>query len=314
MKIEDYINLNNPLLTDSGLETILIFHHGIDLPHFAAFNLIDEPKYDDVIKDYYKQHLEIAKKHKTGFILESPTWRANKDWGFKLGYNETELINVNTLAIEQLKAIRKQYLNDVNPIFISGQLGPSRDGYAITKIMSVDEAKSYHELQVAAFSKSGVDLVSALTIGYINEGLGIVKSAKEHNVHVVISFTVETDGKLPSGESLKEAIETIDKTTNNYPIYYMINCAHPSHFANQINKNEKWSLRIKAIRANASCKSHEELDESTELDAGNKEELAGWHKTLKDKLPNLAVFGGCCGTDVSHIEAICNNLELITIN
>ena len=213
-----------------------------------------------------------------------------------------------------MKDIRKEYLNEVQPIYISGQIGPSKDGYVLTELMTVDEAQAYHDLQIAAFKNAGADLASALTIGYINEALGIVKSAMIHDLPVVISFTVETDGNLPSGETLKEAIETIDNATHSYPLYFMINCAHPSHFINQLETDENWRLRIKGIRANASCKSHAELDEATELDAGDKIDFGNWHKTLKTKLPNLTVYGGCCGTDISHIKSICNNLELITIN
>lgn len=315
MKLESFLNGKTPVLTDSGFETTLIYHHNIDLPHFAAFYLLDKPKYQDVIYNYYISHLEIAKKHGTGFILESGTWRANKDWAYKLGYDVEELIRVNILAINQLKAIREEYSKSINPIYISGQIGPSQDGYIVSETMTTGKAKSYHELQISAFKKAGADLASAQTICYINEAMGIVKSAKEHNLPVAISFTVETDGNLPSGESLKTAIESIDNETDGYPLHYMINCAHPSHFINQLDHSGAWQLRIKGIRANASCKSHAELDEATELDSGNIEDFGKWHKTLKEKLPNLIVYGGCCGTDVSHIEAICNTLELeLTIN
>ena len=306
MKLQEYLNSNNPILTDSGFETTLIYHHDIDLPHFASFYLLDKPKYNDVIKTYYHNHLNIARKHNTAFILESGTWRANKDWGYTLGYDEDELTKVNMLAIRQLQTIRKNYSKNGEHIYISGQIGPSKDGYVLTDLMTTEEAKSYHDLQIMAFKSAGADLASALTIGYINEALGIVKSSRTHQLPIVISFTVETDGNLPSGESLKEAITLIDKETDSYPLYYMINCAHPSHFAHQLVTEESWILRIKGIRANASCKSHAELDEATELDSGDTEDFGNWHKTLKEKLPNLALYGGCCGTDVSHIEAICN--------
>lgn len=308
MTINNYLEQNIPLLTDSGFETTLIFHHDIEIPHFASFYLLDKPQYSEVIKEYYKDHLEIAKENNTGFILESGTWRANRDWGFKLGYDETDLIKVNALAIEQLKALREEYAKDVHPIYISGQIGPSKDGYVLTELMTADEAQDYHNLQIAAFKMAGADLASALTIGYINEGLGIVRSAMANSLPVVISFTVETDGHLPSGESIKEAIETIDTATNGYPLYYMINCAHPSHFIDRLESIDYWRLRIKGIRANASCKSHAELDEATELDTGDTIDFGSWHKTLKSKLPNLTVYGGCCGTDVSHVESICQNV------
>lgn len=309
MKTENILNNEKLFLTDSGFETTIIFHHNIDLPHFALFSIIDKSKYQNVIYDYYREHLDLAVKHNTGFILESATWRANKDWGFKLGYNQKELIKINTLAIEQLKAIKKEYAGKVNPILISGQIGPAGDGYALSNKMKPEDAKDYHDLQIKAFKEAGADLASALTIGYINEALGIVKAAKEHQLPVVISFTVETNGKLPSGETLKQAIETIDSLTNEYPLYYMINCAHPSHFIKEFDISDEWILRIKGIRANASCKSHAELDEATELDSGDPTDFGNWHKKLIEKLPNLKVFGGCCGTDISHIVEVCKGLK-----
>jgi len=310
MKLKDYFNSELPILTDSGFETTLIFHHDIDLPHFASFYLLDKPKYDDVIYKYYTDHLEIAQKYHLGYILESGTWRANRDWGFKLGYNESELARVNTLAIKQLKAIREEYSIHLPFILISGQIGPAKDGYTITEVMTADEAQQYHDLQIKAFKSAGADFASALTMGYIDEALGIVNSAKENNLPVVISFTVETDGNLPSGETLKNAIETIDRLTNSYPLHYMVNCAHPSHFINQLNDDGDWKLRIKAIRANASCKSHAELDEATELDRGDILDFGQWHTILKEKLPNLNVYGGCCGSDIEHIAEICKNISL----
>lgn len=308
MTINNYLDKNIPMLTDSGFETTLIFYHDIEIPHFASFYLLDKPKYNEIISGYYRQHLEIAKAYNTGFILESGTWRANRDWGFKLGYNESDLINVNTLAINQLKDIRADYINDLEPIYISGQIGPSKDGYALTELMTAEESQTYHELQISAFKNAGADLATAQTMGYINEALGIVRSGMSHDLPIVISFTVETDGNLPSGESLKEAIEAIDSISDHYPLYYMINCAHPSHFIDRLDPDEDWSLRIKGIRANASCKSHAELDEATELDTGDKVDFGNWHETLKSKLPNLIVYGGCCGTNVSHVESICEHV------
>jgi len=307
-------NLDNTLkkttifLTDGGLETDLIFNKNIDLPHFAAFPLLENPKYKTVLDEYYKEYLDIAKKQGTGFILESPTWRSNPRWGFKLGYSKSELIEVNKTAIQQLKLLKANYENDIDSILISGQIGPCGDGYQIQDAMTTTEAQDYHNLQIAAFKEAGADLVSAITMTYTDEALGITESAKANNLPVVISFTVETDGNLPSGENLEEAITKIDKKTNNYPLYYMINCAHPSHFIKKISEDGHWKNRIRGIRANASCKSHEELDESTELERGDEVELANWYTILKTHLPKLKVFGGCCGTDVSHIKTICQHI------
>lgn len=295
-------------LTDGGLETDLIFTKNIDLPHFAAFPLLDSPKYNTVLRDYYMEYLEIANRNGTSYILESPTWRANPDWGYKLGYDETELLRVNQKAILLLRELKLRYQNKIEHILISGQLGPRGDGYTIHDAMSEDQAKSYHDLQMTAFKDAGVDMVSAITMNYSAEAIGICNSAKEKRLPVIISFTVETDGNLPSGESLETAITKVDEFTSSYPLYYMINCAHPTHFIEAIKAKNNWKSRIKGIRANASCKSHSELDESTELDAGNIIELTTWHEKLHQHLPHLNVYGGCCGTDASHVESICKQV------
>ncbi len=305
--IKSIIN-STSFLTDGGLETDFIFNKKIDLPHFAAFTLVENPKYIDTLANYYKEYMDIAKRNNTGFILESPTWRANPDWAYKLGYSKNDLINVNKTAIKQLKKLKESYKNDINTIFISGQLGPRGDGYQIDNAMSIDEAANYHSLQINAFNDAGTDFITAITMTYINEALGITKSAMAAKIPAVISFTVETDGHLPSGESIEEAIAKIDKITDSYPLYYMINCAHPTHFIDKLENNAEWKSRIQGIRANASCKSHAELDESTELDTGDIIDLGQWHSKLKSQLPKLSVYGGCCGTDASHVNSICQHV------
>ncbi len=308
MPLPNNDDFNTPILTDGGLETDLIFNHNIDLPHFAAFPLIEKPKYRSVLQNYYKEYLDIARQNKTGFILESPTWRANPDWGYKLGYTMNELFEINKLSIYELNRIKKEYEADLGKIFVSGCIGPRFDGYNFDIAMSVNEARIYNLVQIEAFCESGADMVTAITMTNSDEALGIVLACKEKKTSSVISFTVELDGNLPSGETLQEAISKIDEATNEYPLYYMINCAHPSHFASRLCGGGEWTARIGGIRANASCKSHAELDEATELDIGDKASLAEWHITLKNHLPNLMVYGGCCGTDVSHVKSICEKI------
>ena len=293
-------------LTDGGLETTLIFQHGIDLPHFACFPMLNEPLKRQVLREYYEDYIRIAKRNNMGFILESPTFRSNADWGYKLGYDQADLREVNQMAIHQLAKMREEYEDDQAPIVISGCIGPRGDGYVVSEIMDVSEAKHYHRDQIQAFKDAGADMITCYTMNYMNEALGIAEAAKEMDIPAAIGITVETDGNLPSGESLKEVITAIDDITHKYPSYYMINCAHPSHFASRLNGG-KWKERIMAVRANASCKSHAELDESENLDPGDKKELANGYKELNRLLPNLKVIGGCCGTDHTHIEEICQH-------
>lgn len=302
---QNIINLleQRPFITDSGLETTLVFHDGLDLPHFAAFTLLETDAGKQRLQDYYRIHFDIAKEKNTGFLFETPTWRANPDWAEKLGLNPSQLAELNKLAVSELDQLRKQ--NPTVPALISGCIGPRGDGYQPDFLMSEAEAEEYHRFQAECFATANVDLVSAITMTYPEEAIGITRAAKKLNLPVVISFTVETDGRLINGMSLKEAIEVVDRATENGPLYYMINCAHPSHFEGVLN-SEGWLNRIRGIRANSSRKSHEELDNSTELDEGNPLELGGEYRELQGKLKNLAVYGGCCGTDHKHIKAITN--------
>ncbi|MCL6266080.1 homocysteine S-methyltransferase family protein [Flagellimonas myxillae] len=298
-----------PMLTDGGLETELVYKHGLQLPHFAAFAILQDPKGTDIVLNYYRKFLDLAKQYSTGFVLEAPTWRANPDWAFKLGYSEKELEEINLNCIGLMNSLKDEYADSIDQIWVSGNIGPRADGYVVDEsLMSAKEAENYHLGQIKSFKKADVDQVTAMTINYLDEALGIVQAAKKCGVPVVISFTTETDGKLPSGEKLQDVIEYIDLQTGFYPKYYMVNCAHPTHFVEQLGSPAKWSERIMGIRANASCKSHEELDNSEELDSGDREELSNWYVQLREILPNLAVYGGCCGTDHTHIEAICGKL------
>ena len=300
--------LNTPLLTDGGLETTLVFHHGIELNHFAAFELLNKSETRDIIMTYYKKYLDLAEFYRTGFILESATWRANPDWGAKLGFSINGLANINRLAINQLQVLKLSYVNDIDPIKVSGCIGPRGDGYRVGDAMDIDTAAAYHSDQLNVFKDTGADMATALTMSYTDEALGITTAARKIGLPIVVSFTVGTDGNLPSGETLQEAIETIDYVTDNYPMYYMVNCAHPSHFTHLFKENSKWKERVMGIRANASNKSHAELDKSTTLDSGDSNDLAIWYRKLKLLLPNLRIYGGCCGTDESHVEAICKIL------
>lgn len=294
-------------LTDGGFETTMLFHEGLNLPDFATFPLFYDAPALEIMRDYYRKHAALARDHEFGFILESATWRANADWGKKLGYSAEMLADANRRAIEMLADVRREFENEQTKIVISGCLGPRGDGYVPSHLMTVPEARDYHSAQIRTFSETEADLVSALTLNYVDEAIGIAEAARAFGMPCVISFTVETDGKLASGQALQEAIETVDQATNNAPAYFMINCAHPTHFE-AILSSDAWTKRLRRIRANASRKSHAELDNSAELDTGNPVELGGQYGRLLDKLPNLKVLGGCCGTDFRHIEAICRTL------
>jgi S-methylmethionine-dependent homocysteine/selenocysteine methylase len=298
----------NLFLTDGGLETTMIFHEGLELPYFAAFDLLKDQDGYEAIKRYFRTYAALAKDYEVGLILDGLTWRANQDWGTKLGYSAKELAGFNRKAVELYGEIRDEFENEATEIVISGCIGPRGDGYAPANMMSAKEAEQYHIAQIGTLNDTEADMVTALTINYVEEAIGITQAAKSANMPVVISFTVETDGKLPTGLTLKDAIKRVDEATDNFPLYYMVNCAHPTHFEDVLGFHETWSERIHGLRANASVKSHEELNDSEQLDDGNPVEFGRQHRKLAGRLKNLNVVGGCCGTDHRHVEEICKAL------
>jgi len=305
-------NHRNPLpqlggglfLTDGGIETTLIFHEGLDLPDFAAFHLLRTPEGEASLRKYFRTYANIARQYGTGLILESATWRSNPDWGARLNYSREELAEANRKAIRLLEEFREEYETEQTPVIISGCIGPRGDGYVPNNMMTEREAEEYHGEQIDIFAASAADMVTAITMNYVEEAIGIAQAAKKAGIPAVISFTVETDGNLPTGQTLKSAIGQVDKVTDAYPAYYMINCAHPTHFEHIVAEGGAWLDRIRGLRANASQRSHAELDEAPDLDEGNPFELAGQYARLKNRISTLNVMGGCCGTDRRHVEQI----------
>ncbi len=291
-------------LTDGGIETTLIFHDGLALPDFAAFPLFRTTEGEAALRKYFRAYAEIAERRGAGLILESATWRASADWGRRLGYSREDLADVNRRAVGLLDEIRREFDWRVRPIVLSGCVGPRGDGYVIEKAMTADEAEAYHREQIQVFAGTAADMITAITMTSSAEAIGVARAARRAGLPVAIAFTVETDGRLPSGEALADAIAEVDRETSAYPAYFMINCAHPSHFEKTLAAGEPWMRRIRGLRANASSKSHAELNESPELDIGDPSELGRDYARLKKSHPHLNVFGGCCGTDARHVEAI----------
>ncbi|MGZ2259424.1 homocysteine S-methyltransferase family protein [Roseobacter sp. A03A-229] len=291
------------LLTDGGIETTLIFHDGLELPYFAAFTLLKTADGRAALRRYYENHIRVAKEQRAGFILDSATWRASSDWGLRLGYDAPALAQANRQAVELLRELRATHEADA-PFVISGNIGPRGDGYVADEMMSAAEAEAYHAKQIAVFDQAGVDMISAITMTHAGEAAGIARACARRKLPLALAFTLETDGRLPSGQDLGAAIAEVDGDGTHAPTYYMINCAHPDHFRDVLAAEPDWAHRIGGLRANASRMSHAELDAAATLDDGDPFELALDYASLLPLLPNLKVFGGCCGTDHRHIREI----------
>jgi S-methylmethionine-dependent homocysteine/selenocysteine methylase len=291
-------------LADGGLETTLIFHDGLDLPLFAAFPLLQHDAGRAALRRYFERYATLARDHGVGIVLETPTWRASRDWAGRLGHSPAALAQANRDAVALVADVRARHETPRTPIVVSANVGPRGDGYRADARMSIDEATHYHREQIETFATTDADMVAAFTMTYVEEAIGVTRAAEACAMPVAISFTVETDGRLPSGQRLGEAIEATDHATVGAPVYYLINCAHPAHFADTLDDAGPWTARVRGLRANASMRSHAELDACTDLDAGDPVALAREYRALHDALPQLCVMGGCCGTDHRHVDAI----------
>lgn len=296
-KMEDQL-----LLTDGGLETVMVFLEGLELPQFASFTLLDSDQGRAALDRYYTAFLDEAAAQGAGFVLDTATWRASAGWGHVMGINPDRMDAINREAVALALGLRSDRVGTAQTILINGVIGPHGDAYAPEQVLSADAAQAYHARQVEVLAGAGVDMICAMTISSTGEAIGIAQAAKAAGMSMVLSFTLETDGRLISGITLEEAIHRTDDATDGAPLWYGINCVHPDHFRHILNGD--WVERIGSVRANASRQSHAELDEAAELDAGDPAELARDYRHLLNVMPGLRVVGGCCGTDLRHIAAI----------
>jgi S-methylmethionine-dependent homocysteine/selenocysteine methylase len=287
---------------DGGLETAMIFEEGLDLPCFAAFTLLDHPEGRAALERYFARFFAIARRDGRGFVIDTLTWRANADWGARLGLDAAALDGVNRRAVgyaRDLEARRGAGLRTV----VNGVIGPRGDGYRPETLMTAVEAEAYHAPQIESLRAAGVDMATVMTMTYVEEAVGVARAAARAGLPLCVSFTVETDGRLISGPSLGAAIAAVEAETAAAPLAYMVNCAHPDHFRGALAGGD-WLGRIGAVRANASRLSHAELDAAETLDPGDPDELGAAYRALAGLLPGLRVVGGCCGTDHRHVDAI----------
>lgn len=290
-------------LTDAGLETDLIFNHGIEIREFAAHTLLPSSKGRTALNRYFTGFLDLARERNAGFILDSATWKAHRHWARDLESNPAELRAANAESVRFISEMRDRFSDNAKPIVLNAIVGPCGDAYRPEVTISIDQAETYHAEQLGWIAGTEADMVTAVTFNQASEAAGLVRAARSAGLPAAVSFTVETDGALPNGQSLAAAIGEVDEASDSYAAYFMINCAHPTHFSNVL-EDAAWARRIRGIRANASRKSHAELDEAPELDAGNPVEMAQQYHVLEQRMPWLNIFGGCCGTDLRHVTAI----------
>jgi len=290
-------------LMDAGVETDLIFNHGIEIREFATHTLLPDPNGRKALADYYRSFLSLANRYNAGFLLGSPTWKAHMHWAANLGASEQELHDANRDAVTFIGKLRDEFADNSQPIVLSASIGPRGDAYAPNARVAADEAQRYHSKQINWLADTEIDMLTALTLTQTEEAIGLVRAAEAAELPIVISFTVETNGRLPSGQPLGEAVAAVDDATHANAAYFMVNCAHPDHFFDAFD-GAQWTHRVRGLRCNASRLSHAELDQCEVLDDGNPKELASQYSELIKRMPWLNIFGGCCGTDIRHVKEI----------
>jgi S-methylmethionine-dependent homocysteine/selenocysteine methylase len=286
-------------LTDGGLETAMLFHERLDLPCFAAFPLLEDERGRDALERYFAPFLDTARDRGLPFVLDTATWRANPDWGAELGYDRAALAAANVRAVEFAKGLAAGR----SGVTINGVLGPRGDGYVVGDRMTAEAAAEYHGWQIGVLHEAGADRITAVTLSYPEEAIGVVRAASARGVPAVVSFTVETDGRLPDGTTIADAVRQVDAATGGAAAFFMLNCAHPTHIRAGLDGSPSLA-RIGGLRVNASMASHAELDAAEELDEGDPVALARDNATLAEGLPAIELLGGCCGTDHRHVSQI----------
>jgi len=290
-------------LADAGFETDLIFNHGIEIREFAAHTLLPDPAARTVMADYFRGFLSLARDLDAGFVLDSQTWKAHMHWAGDLGASEQDLQLANQESVSFMAGIRDEFSKNRKPVVLNGIIGPTADAYAPEDRIGAKKAEQYHRQQLGWLVETEVDMVTGMTFPRADEAVGLVRAAQSVGLPVAISFTVETDGCLPTGRPLGDAIQLVDDSTDGAAAYFMVNCAHPEHFSHVFDDAD-WTRRVIGLRCNASRLSHEELDACEVLDDGNPVELAAQYRDLLRKMPWINVLGGCCGSDLRHVTEI----------
>ena len=318
MSAQDVASLlaSRTFLTFAGGETYLLFLQGFPLREFCAFEVVDDAEaWAQMESALLRPIADAAAESGHGLITDCLVWRASGDYVERLGHGARGVDGVNRAAVARTRRFVDEWRSAGDeraracPVLLAADLGPRGDGYALGADgpVPVEAAYDYHREQVRALAEAGIDLLVALTMTSTNEALGIARAAREHDLPVLVSPTVETDGTLPDGSSLGDFISTLDEATAKYPVGYIVNCAHPEHLeptlAAAAAARAPWLARLRGLRANASTLSHAELDESTELDRGDPNDLAERMRTLQSRY-GFTILGGCCGTDAEHLRAI----------
>lgn len=295
-------------LTEGGSETEIMYRHGFELPEFAMFPLLDNPKAVSAMHGIFSKQLDVAAEFGLSFLLSGLDYRASPDWGAKLGYSPTALAEANTAAIDFLRDVAKGYEGQVPRLLFGGILGPRGDAYGLNREITADVAEEYHAVQLETLKLAGVDFACAMTFNNIPESVGAARAAAKIGVPLSVSLTLDSTHRLKSGPSLADAITEIDaQTGNDAPDFYLLNCSHPLEYEPAL-ETEDWINRLRGVRPNASKMEKIALCKLGHIEEGNPVELGSQLRSLSERYPHMDIFGGCCGTGHSHLREIAKAL------
>jgi len=294
-------------LTEGGTETELLYRYGFELPQFAVFPLLDNPRAVSKMREMFRSYLEVAARHEMCALMGGLDYRASPDWGELLGYSPQGLAEANLRSIEFLRDIAGEYVSDIPDILIEGLIGPRGDAYERGASITESEAEDYHSVQLETLKKANVDLALAITFNNIPEAIGVARAAGRIGVPLAISLFLDSTSKLSSGASLAEAITAIDKETAQTPEFYLVNCSHPVEYEPAMEAGD-WIHRVRGVRPNASRMEKMALCQIGHLEEGDPVELGELCGDLARRHPHMDIWGGCCGTWDRHLDEIARNV------
>lgn len=296
-------------LTEGGQETEIMYKFGHELPEFAMYPLLENAAAMAELKGMYERVLDVAATHGFAVMLTGLDYRASPDWGAKLGYSREALANALIQSIEFLREVSRPYQGQISEIKIGGMTGPRGDAYSLNKSITAEEAEDYHSFHTEVVKRAGVSFTSAVTFNSVPEAIGAARAAAKLDMPIYISFTLDSNHRLKSGPSLKEAIETVDREAGvAKPDFYGLNCSHPLEFEPALEPGD-WIKRVRSLRPNASAKDKMELCTIGHLEDGDPVDLGLRMGALARRYPHIDIWGGCCGTWDKHLNQIAKNVR-----
>lgn len=311
MNFENIVNESKIILTEGGVVERIKRDPTVELDsHIGHSGLIYDSKGKKVLKKIYTGYIDIGEKYNLPMLSLAPTWRANPERIKKSIFNKHK--NINKDCVNFLKEIRSGYSNYSKLIFIGGMMACKGDAYRPEDALSKKEAKIFHKEQAILLAESEVDFIKVATLPSVSEAHGMASVISSHQIPYILSFVVQPNGKILDGTPIHQVVHIIDSEIHPKPIFYMINCVHPTIFEQAINNEIQFSRnltkRIIGLQANTSSKSPDELDNLSYLDTSDSEEFGELMVSLHNQF-GIKVLGGCCGSDENHITEIAKRIR-----